>query len=208
VAEEGSQPSEEEIAAHRDEGYRLIGRYFVVFSEMVQEMRLQMARVLQQDIRAFARKSPRDLCKAFFRMCQEACSHEPDEAKTASRMRDLVLDEITMRDDVAHAEWFAGGWERTGLDGGGMSAPKAVPPHGYRTSKDGKFYLVDGGELDARSDEIERVTKLLREYGRVCFGMHRGQPEGETVRVRDVVCLEKKRPVLGPKAPVFPRDRV
>jgi len=55
---------------------------------------------------------------------------------------------------------------------------------------------------------IERLKKLLREYGRVCFGMHGRQLEGETVRVRDVVCLEKRRPVLGPKAIVFPRDRV
>ena len=34
---------------------------------------------------------------------------------------------------------------------------------------------------------IERLKKLLREYGRVCFGMHGRQLEGETVRVRDVV---------------------
>lgn len=32
-------PSEEEIAARRDDGYRAVGRYIVVFSQMLQEMR-------------------------------------------------------------------------------------------------------------------------------------------------------------------------
>jgi hypothetical protein len=213
VAEEEIQPSEEEIAAHRDDGYRVIGRYIVVFSLMFQEMRHQMAFRLQ-DPGALGRESARDICRAFFGVCQELCSHEPDETATANRLRELVMQEIAKRDDVAHGEWFVGGWGRTGLEGGGMSPPEPAPPHAYRRTKAGDFFLVKD-DLDARSDEIERLTKLLREYGRVCFGMHPLQFDEKTqrvnekaLRVSDVVRLEHGRPVLGPKALVFPRDPV
>jgi len=212
--EEDTQPSEEEIAAHRDDGYRAVGRYVVVFSQMLQEMRLQMAVRLQDTATYGGRESAREICKAFFGICQQLGTHDPDEAKTAVRLRELVMQEIAKRDEVAHAEWIPGAWAKTGLEEGGMSPSEPVPPHGYRTSKAGEFFLVDD-DLDARSDEIERLTKLLREYGRVCFGMHPLQFDEKTqrvnekaLRVSDVVRLEHGRLVLGPKALVFPRDPV
>jgi hypothetical protein len=212
VTEGDNSPSKEELKAHRDEGYRAVGRYVVEFSLMVKEMRDQMTwrlrrpndPVLLADV-AFASATADPICMAFFEMCQMLCEHDSDEKKTAVNLRELVKSEISMRNDVAHGDWNVGYWSVTGLPGGGSTLPESVPPFGLRVKpgrKAGAFTPIED-DLDARSDEIDRLTKLFREYGRVCFGMHPRLFEGETMRVRDVVQLEKGQPVLGPKAIVF-----
>ena len=189
---------------HRDEGYRALGRYIATFSLMVKEMRDRMVWRLQRpedppllaDL-AFGAATAEPISSAFFAMCRLLLLHEADELKTATRLRKLVGEELKLRNDVAHGDWYIG-W----ISVPGGSAEPQLQPHWVErikaTRKEGPLAPISE-DLDARSEELEQLTEFLREYGLVCFGMHGRQIAGQPLRVRDVVCLVDGQPAYGPK---------
>jgi hypothetical protein len=117
---------------HRDEGHRKVGRYMAEFSLLVREMRER----IQQRFRRpgdppllanllFAGATAEPITIAFFEMCLLLKEHDTDEGKAAIRLRVLVTKEITLRNDVAHSDWYVGYTSTTGLPDGTASTPES-----------------------------------------------------------------------------------
>jgi hypothetical protein len=197
-------PTQEEVERHRDEGYRKLGRYIAVFSEMIGEMQLRMVMHLHHPSNhplvawiPFGGATARDITDQFFAMASLVSKHDENEAATAAKLKSDVLDEIKRRNDVAHGEWFIGYWSTTG----GVEGAQAAPPDAMRIKPERKAGILDNIEedLDERSDAVERLRDMLRDYGKACF-----MPLG--LHVSDVLRLEGKKGkqrtlVPGPKAP-------
>ena len=172
---------------------------------MVREMRDRMVWHLQRpddppllaDF-AFGAATADSISTAFFGMCQLLLPHEEDERKTAVRLRNLVGEEVKLRNDVAHGDWYIGWISHPG----GSAEPQLKPPWVERikpTRNKGPMESISE-DLDARSEKLEELTQFLREYGLVCFGVHGRQLAGQSLGVRDVVCLVDSQPAYGPKA--------
>jgi hypothetical protein len=193
---------------HRDEGHRTLGRYVAEFSQLIREMRERM----QQRFRRpgdpplladllFAGATAEPIATTFFAMCRMLKEHDTNEAKAATRLRVLVTEEITLRNDIAHGDWYIGYTSSTGLPDG-TTTPQPVPAWVDRIKagrKEGPLSSITE-DLDVRSDEVQQLTKIVREYGKVCFGVHGRQGAGQDLRVGDVLLLVDGEAALGPLA--------
>jgi hypothetical protein len=88
---------------------------------------------------------------------------------------------------VAHADWYVG-WETSNEDDEDVPAPPSIERiRPRRVAGPKELHDLD---LDPTSAELERLWRILYEYGGVCFHDHHRQRAGEDVRVRDVVRIE------------------
>lgn len=197
------EPSQAEIAAHRDDGYRQVGRFMVVFSQLIGRMYNpawpRMA-VLGPTIRI----RPQVVANEFFANCKRKMPHDTAEARASKALQTRVDGAIELRRAVAHWSWEVGYWSRTGgVPGAAPTAPFAVP------------FLEDAGmgwvgqrlevDLDAQCDALVTVLHLVGQYGNVCYEAHGRQIAGQVLRVSDVLVLDENgEPALGPLALAIP----
>jgi hypothetical protein len=198
-----ADPTPGEIEAHRDDGYRALGRYMAEFSQMIMTMRRLMVHRLQRPgdhpllaELPFGGATAQSVLDAFFGMCRMTIEHDDDEAGTAKKLYNAVREEIQLRNDFAHGDWYIGYWSRTGEDPAMPNPPWAEKVKPIR--KEGPLALIKK-DLDERTDEIGRLAALLDEYGRVCLHLS-VVAEREDLRVRDVLAADGKRPIPGPRA--------
>ena len=127
--------------------------------------------------------------------------HEAD-LKNSREAAKLVDEEVKLRNDVAHGDWYIG-W----ISAPGDAEPQQLVPHWVERikarRKEGPLVPISE-DLETRSEEVEQLTEFLREYGLVCFRMHGRRLAGQSLRVRDVVCLKDGQPAFGPKALHWP----
>jgi hypothetical protein len=196
--------------AQREEGYRAIGRFVAVFSQLIVEMRTLMLLRLQRRgdpprliSLPFGGVTAEPITNAFFAMCRMLMDHEKDELETAAKLRTEVMEAIKLRNGVVHGDWYVGyGSIPVG------NPPQLVEPWAERTtpSRTTDPFKPVAVDLDGESDAMERLALLVVEYGRVCFGRHYLQRAGRGgVRVREVVAIRKvkhrkSKVVPGPKA--------
>ena len=117
-------------------------------------------------------------------MARVLSEHDKDEDEASAHLKRLVLEEVRRRNDVAHGEWHIGYWSTTG----GTVGSKPHSPSLMRIKPDRKEgVLADIDQhLDEHSDALERLRKMLWDYGTACF-------LPMDLRVRDVLRLEGKR---------------
>jgi hypothetical protein len=200
------QPSEAET--HANEGYRALGRWIAEFSRMISVMRDLMVQRLKKAgdplelaELAFNGATAGPITDAFFGMCRLLTEHDTDEEQAARKLRESVLDQITLRNTVAHGDWYIGYWSTTGGAEPGQETVEPDAPWVERIiagRKAGPRRSVKEN-LDEHSDELARLRTLLRQYGTLCFRLH---PRAK--RVRDVLVIENGKPEFGALANTGP----
>jgi hypothetical protein len=194
------------IQEHKDDGHRTLGRYVATFSLMVSEMRDRMVKRLSRPSDppglaslAFVDASAAPITKAFFRMCVALRDpDDTDEQKITGKLRNQVIGANETRNKVAHGDWYVGYWSQTG----GVEGATAVDPFAFRIRTSLTETPLETIEIDLtkEAESLEHLTKLLREFGAVCFGVHGRQLASQKVQIQDVVRLDNGQLVLGPKA--------
>jgi hypothetical protein len=185
----------------RDDGYRAIGRYVAVFSELVSEMRQQVAlhgggdglggkRMVAVEI-ALGETPAMSIAHAFFGLARRAGDYTSDEAKIANRLAKQVEDAIQTRNDIAHGDWEVG-----------VRAPPDTPPEAahrlmrilpHRKEGPYKAVVLTAADIDAMSDKLLDLLAVVMEFGKLALGLpltgtDRQVTKGE-FRVGDVFVL-------------------
>ncbi len=185
---------DEAIDAARDNAFRAIGRYVVVFSQLVRGMREQVALHTAQDSVASWRALTVEITlgemqalpmsHAFFGLAVEAAKFEPEDPgkAVAALLAEEVGKTIRTRNDIAHGDWHVG---YIGVTQGDDGHPDytAVPPWLIRVlahDKEGPFkkleYSVE--KLDELTDDLLRLQNAVDEFGRLAFGFALTRADG------------------------------
>ena len=188
-----------------DPNYGAIGRYVSVFSELVASMRGWMVDQLSADppILAeipFGDASARVIADAFFAMC-EAVTPDPTkgERDVTAWLKKAITKELNWRNDTAHGDW----WPRTSRDDGAAHVVR-IDPRAGKANKFERVQAVTARGLNARSDKVLRLDRLVNEFGAVCFH-HDPYDEDPTVRVGDIFAIRDKQVArAGVRANDFP----
>lgn len=174
MGREKAEEEEARYAAERDATYRAVGRYFISFSRLVAEMRRALGRRLDQPEydsmmfeALFSELMAMSMSRAFFAACSMLAKPPLDESerKIAKRLNAIVRVAIEDRNELAHGDWLLlRGWEPdAGLE------PKLTR---FRlTSGNPRPELVDvsAPTLEKRSDALDRLNRLVREFGELCL---------------------------------------
>ncbi len=206
--------------AQREDGFRAIGRYVVAFSELVSEMRQQLAwycagdayaseRMLNVEI-ALGGAAAIDIANAFFGLARHAGSFTDAEEKIAARLAKEVQDAISTRNDVAHGDWQAGALQRE-ADAPVEAVHRLVRILPHRKAGPFKSVILTVKDIDAMTDALLKLLTTVVEFGKLAFGLPLVTMDSKVrtgeFRVSDVFVLkggkgQKNAEVLrsGPKA--------
>jgi hypothetical protein len=196
------EPTEQQIAAHRNDGYRRVGRFMVVFSQLI----VRMYNPMWPQLRAGPEKriSEQVVANEFFADCKRKMPHDKTEKRASKALQTQVDAAIELRRAVAHWSWEVGYWSRTG----GQAAVTAVAPFAIPFGGGGMGWAETWlrADLDHEADQLVRLVNLVSQYGDVCYGTHGRQLAGQTLRVDDVLRLDPSgKPAGGPYAlPIAP----
>jgi hypothetical protein len=158
-----------------DAAHEAIGRYVVIFSRLVSEMRMLLAWHISSERRELAEialgESPAmQICHAFFGLCRKAAGYTDDEAKVAKLLGEEVETAIRRRNDVAHGDWQIGTLRltRTRLD--------PMPPQLARIKPRDKAgpvisEVITVQEIERLADEVFDITKDVSVFGRLALGL-------------------------------------
>lgn len=192
-----------EAKAKRDDAHRALGRYMIEFSQLIATMRkLVVQRLTHPDDPELLAELPLGeatasiISNAFFGSCELLTEHDEVEQNSRKRLRRDVSTAIEVRNDLSHGDWYVGRvssnrvirdtWLERIRPARGAGPQVSLP--------------ATAESLDAQSDSLERLHRLVNHYGQVCFGVHHLQAAHQEVRVRDVLVIEDGVLTDGPKA--------
>jgi hypothetical protein len=172
-----------------DDAYRAIGRYIVVFSELVRMMRMETAdfvggsgRWLLVDI-ILGEAQAKPITDAFFGMCRHAADYTKPEGKVASALKKGVMRTITDRNDIAHGDWHVG----YVLHDAENKAHTTMPPylrriHPTREAGAYKNRELTVQEIDRMTDKLLELLTTVAEFGKLALGLplQRINPDGSS----------------------------
>lgn len=180
------------VSAQRDEAFRAIGRYTVLFSMLVAGMRQIAAhRIAGQKSNerrlidlAFGSLTAGPIADAFFGMCRELANLDKDERAIEKRLRKHVLEEINMRNDIAHGDWLIAEWA-VGKEA--TPSPKLVRVKASRQNKPFAHDDLSVEQLDEIGTRVEALGDVVWEFGAICTGRYTQDPPR---RVRDALEID------------------
>jgi hypothetical protein len=211
--------SDAEYRRQTDDAFRAVGRYVVVFSQLIGRMRNTLAERLSEGRTvppavpelALGEATAQQIAVAFFSICRFIGQFDKSEQKIEAKLRNEVNAIIEKRNDVAHGDWWIG---FAPYDADRINLPTLVRIRPLRADFE-KVVELSAADLDAQSDDVVQLINILEEYGRIALGMpvlrdpqatEAGLPGVSTgeYRVRDIYekAAGKDAPVLrtGPKA--------
>lgn len=188
-----------------DAAFRAIGRYVVAFSQLIAFMRQTMASRLMKPgdgihlaELAIGEAGANQMTDSFFAMCASmtdpTSNLDADEKAVARQLRKEVLDEIQLRNDIAHGDWWV--W-------GDMDTTAAFPTSLIRL-KPGRakaprtITSFSASDLEAATARLTHLSQHVGEFGQIALGVY---PFARNVRVRDIFVVRGKQVLRqGPKA--------
>jgi hypothetical protein len=189
----------EESRQRRDEAHRAIGRYVVVFSMLVKDMREGIELALSGRPASNSTLDPMiprlamgeafaaQITNAYFAICARLGDFDEEEKGVGTRLKNEVLDVISDRNDFAHGDWDLG------------PIPGVQEPS-FRRVKPGRkagawtLTVKSVDEIDAMTDEIIELDNRVAEFGWLCLGLHPlSETKGLDPRVRDIFRLQNRR---------------
>jgi hypothetical protein len=158
------------IYKERDDACRAIGRYVVKFSELVRMMRSIASEYVATDAAVdtdlvsmlLGEAAAQQIANAFFGLCRTVGGLEEDEEAVSRVLRKRVDDSIRTRNDIAHGDWQVAETSY-GLP---PRLLRIVPMRGegpFRTQE------LSAADVDALSDELEALTGLIQDFGRLAL---------------------------------------
>jgi hypothetical protein len=193
----------DESGQEQDEAHRAIGRYVVVFSEMVKLMREMATEYVAKGIAdmhvaslLIGEATAQPVANAFFGMCRYVGDLDEDETKVCSVLQKQVQAVIETRNDIAHGDWEIGSvmfWA--------SGESRALPPRLLRIlpkRSDGPYKQVEMTveTIDKLSDQVEERFSSLEEFGKLALRLPVFKREDGTshvsvgeYRVRDVLAV-------------------
>lgn len=190
----------DELAEDRRNAHRAIGAYVVAFSQLMRAMRCvigefivddDLERIRYTDI-VLGEAPAATLSHAFFGLCREATRYSEAEAEIAGQLqREIEESIIPTRNDIAHGDWDIVSDE--------PSAPKPptltrIIPH--RKASPYKIVPITVETLDEMTDRIERLARIVEEFGRLALGLsvqHENKTSRGELRIQDVFIVPGSR---------------
>lgn len=156
--------------------HRAIGGYITVFSEVVARMRQQIAVYFEPESVEFELGNPlldvlfssmtaQPIVNSFFALSTHVGDLDETDLRIRNALRRAVNDEVSYRNDLAHADWSVG-W----VD---MDTDEPVPPAAHKIkSQDGVPRFSNLGittsDVIGHINELLRLRQLVHTFGGVC----------------------------------------
>lgn len=175
-----------------DDAYRALGKYVFRFSRLVFMLRSRLSQVIAAGDPArsllgdylLGEVTAQPIANSFFGIMMTETGLDEDEQKVARRLRDQVNDTITLRNAVAHGDWWIG-WGFAGA-----TTPDPPTLDRYRPSRKAGLKEVrelSVADLDAMSEKMAALQNLVDEFAELCVGTRRTM-DGQ--RVGDYLIIE------------------
>jgi hypothetical protein len=203
VAGINQQLDPEESARHLAEGYQALGRYFAEFSDIIGSMELAMVQYLQRAgvpsaiaPLPFGALTADKMVSVFFDVTRAVRQHDEKEQRIAKKLRVMVRDELSFRNDAAHGHWMIGFYAVTVFGPGTDTPPRPIPPTLDRTKpgREAGTLVSEEADLDAKADKLAELGGHLYHYTDVCF-------DRPKEAIRDYVRLDDSNQIIpGPKS--------
>jgi hypothetical protein len=184
-----------------DSAYKAIGRYVVLFSAIVANMRNLLATRIagqEDDERdlvefAFGALTAEPITNAFFAACRTLAKLDADERAIEACLRKAVLDEIKRRNDLLHGDWS--------VDEFGSDGPRAMLTRVKAGSvkEPFRFNEYTAEQIEEMCVEVDALRKSIFMFAHVTLQPHgEGAYEWAPSRVRDAFEIVDRRVVLRP----------
>jgi hypothetical protein len=177
--------------AEINEAYRAIGRYTYCFSRVIYWMRQELenavgnqhlAQIVTGEMAAY------QIQAAFFGVCDERYDINETDRNIGRLIRKRVTSAIEFRNSLAHGDWLIGTH-----DGQGTTYPpilSRVRPG--RAGGQWETVELTPADLDAKSDDLERLREDVYFYGGTAGGLffqNRGYRPSDVFEIRDGVVV-------------------
>lgn len=185
------------LGEQRDDAYRALGRYFVLFSSLIAVMRDFVAAQIARDEEArrltrlaFGSLQAQQVTDAFFSICRTVAepSLDADELAIEKCLRENHVNaEIRWRNVVAHGDWFVAEWSRGFVDIPPAPPATLVRVQAGKASEPVREEDLKIEDIDAYGDRVELLRAFIWEFGMICtrtvdYDPSRSRPG---VRIRD-----------------------
>jgi hypothetical protein len=183
--------------------HRVIGGYIAIFSELISGMRYQMYRFLAESEGnpfsqsplieiLFANMTARPLTDSFFAMCLEVAPLDEREIAIKRALQSWTQRHISIRNDIAHADWTIG-WAV-------VDTNEPVPPTAAKTRMAGGRLVreqlpLDTSDIIQHINDLEHLKVATAAFGQSCDSMRTGHDNrvSELLETYDVPEISAKR---------------
>ncbi len=179
----------------RDEAHRALGAYVDAFSRLIEAMQTPMMRHLRDcgvplDVARlpFGPMMARQIGDVFYGMAVAVHEHDEKDLRVARKIYSRVVEEIEVRNDVAHGLWMIGAYVEV-LERGRPSVLEPLPPslHRVKPSRKAGPLVSAHPNLDELVETVRELRGHVRAYALACFD------EPGTKQIRDYVRLDDKK---------------
>ncbi|MGD0386498.1 MAG: hypothetical protein ABSB73_10220 [Solirubrobacteraceae bacterium] len=154
------------------EAHRAIGRYVVAFSEMVAELREQIARRISRDEWPLANvalgySGAMDISHVFFWLCREVGDLTDGENLIASALSKDLEQSIRTRNEIAHGNWLVGYISVQSPVGTVPPRLIHIIPHQKKTPY--KVQDLTPADIDELTDRLLALLTDIAEFGKLAL---------------------------------------